>query len=46
MRKILTVTVIVVIATVTMAWALSYPASTIQALGGGSAVPMHTPLLW
>jgi len=46
MRKIITVTAIVVIATVATAWAVSNPASTIKAIGGGSAVPMHTPLLW
>jgi hypothetical protein len=46
MRKIITVTAIVVIATVTTAWAVSYQTSTIKGLGGGSAVPMHTPLLW
>jgi F0F1-type ATP synthase assembly protein I len=46
MRKIITVAVIVVIATVTTAWAVSNPAITIKALGGGSAVAMHTPPLW
>jgi len=46
MRNITIVTAIVVIATVATAWAVSNPASTIKAIGGGSAVPMHTPLLW
>ena len=46
MRKIITVTVIVVIAMVTTAWAVSQPAGTIKALGGGSPVPMHAPLQW
>jgi hypothetical protein len=46
MRKIITATVIVVIATVTTAWAVSQPASPIKALGGGSAVPTHAPLQW
>jgi hypothetical protein len=46
MHKIITVAVIVVIATVTTAWAVSNPASTIKSLGGGSTVPMHKPLLW
>jgi len=46
MRKIITVTVIVVIAMVTTAWAVSQPASTIKTLGGGSAVPTHAPLQW
>ena len=46
MRKIITVTAIVVIATVTTAWVVSNPASTIKAMGGGIAVPMHTPILW
>ena len=45
MRKIITVTVIVVVAMVTTAWAVSNPAST-KALGGGGAVPMHASLLW
>ena len=46
MRKIITVAVFVVVATITTAWAVSNPTTTIKALGGGSAVPMHTPLLW
>jgi hypothetical protein len=46
MRKIITFAAIVVIATATPAWAVSNPVSTIKAMGGGSAVPMHTPLLW
>ena len=46
MRKIITVTAIVVIATVTTAWAVSQPASTIKALGGGGAVPTRAPLQW
>ena len=46
MRKIITATVIVVIAMVTTAWAVSQPASRINALGGGSAVPVHASLQW
>jgi len=46
MRKIITVTAIVVIAMVTTAWAVSQPASTIKALGGGGPVPIHAPLQW
>jgi hypothetical protein len=45
MRKIITVTVIVLIATLTTAWAVSNPAVTTKALGGGS-VPTHASLLW
>jgi hypothetical protein len=46
MRKIITMAVIVVIATLTTAWAVSNPGSTIKSLGGGSTLPMHTPPLW
>jgi len=45
MRKIITVTVVVVIATLTTAWAVSNPAATTQAHGGGS-VPTRAALLW
>jgi len=46
MRKIITVTVVVVIAMVTTAWAVSNPAITTKAVGGSGAVPTHSPLLW
>jgi hypothetical protein len=46
MRKVITVTVIVVVAMVTTAWAVSNQAITSKALGGGGAVPMHASLLW
>ena len=46
MRKIITVTVIVVISTLTTAWAVSNPAITSKALGGSGAVPTHASLLW
>ena len=45
MRKLITVTVIVVVATLTTAWAVSNPAGTNKALGGGS-LPTHASLLW
>jgi hypothetical protein len=45
MRKLITVTVIIVVATLTTAWALSNPAGTTKALGGAS-VPTHASLLW
>jgi len=46
MRKIITVTVVVVVATVTTAWAVSNPAIATKALGGSGVVPTHSPLLW
>jgi hypothetical protein len=45
MRKIITGAAILVIATVTMAWAVSNSAGTVKVPGGGM-VPVHKPLLW
>jgi hypothetical protein len=45
MRKIITVAVIAVIATITTAWAVSNPAITSSKAFGG-AVPTHASLLW
>ena len=45
MRKIITGVVIVVIAMITTAWAVSNPPVTGKALGGGS-VPTRAALLW
>jgi hypothetical protein len=42
MRKIITVTAIVVVAMLTTAWAVSIPPTA----RGGGAVPVHASLLW
>jgi hypothetical protein len=49
MRRIITVTVIIVVATITTAWTVSNPGITSKAaigIGRGNAVPARAPLLW
>jgi hypothetical protein len=49
MRRIITVTVIIVVAAITTAWTVSNPGVTSKAaigILGGNAVPARAPLLW
>jgi len=48
MRKIITVTAIVVVATIATAWAVSMPSGSANgaAMGGVGGPPPHSFLLW